>query len=105
MPIDLQLNSATVTEVEARRAANRYLTLEVGIAFSATDPVFIALEQPLWQFSIRFRLPHRGTLAMMGTIDVDAQARQVRRLSNLKIREIQKRANAIVEFAPSAAAA
>lgn len=101
----MSVDVAIISEAEARRAANRYLALEVGIAFSAADPVYFALAQPLWQFSIRFRLPHCGTLAMMGTVDVDACTRQVRRLSHLKIREIQKRANAIVEFTPSAAVA
>jgi len=104
--MNIQNETAIVTtEAEARRAANKYLALEVGIAFSATDPVLIPMEEPIWQFSIRFRLPKRGTLATLGTVDVNANTRAVLPLSKPRIREIQKRANALVEYTPSVAAA
>lgn len=105
MTIHTQNKIHKVTEIEARRAANKYLALDVGIAFSATDPVLIPLEQPIWQFTIRFRLPTLSTLATMGTIDVDANTRTVPPLSKIRIREIQRRANALVEHYTSAAAA
>jgi len=99
------LTEISISALEARRVADKYLTLHVGIAFSATEPVFVPLEQPVWQFTIRFRLPRLGTLAMMGTIDVAAETRKVCVLSKKRIQEIQKRANAIVEYSTSTPAA
>lgn len=99
------LTEISISALEARRVADKYLTLHVGIAFSTTEPVFVPLEQPVWQFTIRFRLPRLGTLAMMGTIDVEAETRKVCVLSKKRIQEIQKRANAIVEYSTSTPAA
>jgi hypothetical protein len=101
----IQDRTIIVTAVEARRAANKFLAMEVGMAFSATDPIFIPMAEPVWQFSIRFRLPRLGTLATLGTIDVNANTRTVLPLSKTRIREIQKRANALVEHTPSVTAA
>jgi hypothetical protein len=39
--MNTQDRTTIVTAVEARRAANKFLAMEVGLAFSATDPVFI----------------------------------------------------------------
>lgn len=66
----------------------------VDIPFSAVDGVYIPLEQPIWQFAIRFCLPRLGTLAIMGTIDVDAIIGTPLVLSEKRIRTIQERADA-----------
>ena len=96
---------AVVDEMAARRAASAYLGFQVGIAFSASDGIFIPLEQPIWQFAIRFRLPRLGLLGIMGTIDVDARTREVSPLSDLQIQQIQRRANVIAQHRTQAAAA
>lgn len=82
----------------ARRKTNGYLSREVNLFCHATDGVFIPLVRPIWQFAIRFGLPQRGELGILGTIDIDARTGEVISLTNQQIKRMRVRANAIVEF-------
>ncbi|MCE7981616.1 MAG: hypothetical protein DYG89_10510 [Caldilinea sp. CFX5] len=66
----------------ARRKTNGYLSRKVSLFCSATDGVFIPLVRPIWQFAIRFGLPSRGELGILGTIDVGACTGEVIPLTN-----------------------
>jgi hypothetical protein len=90
--------SSAVAETVARRAANRYLSGMVGIPFGAVMGVYIPIGAPIWQFAIEFHLPRLGRLAIMGTIDVDAQTGEPIPLTSTEIQKIQDRANVIVQF-------
>jgi len=94
-----------VNEAQARRAANGYLSREVGIPFGAVAGVFVPLEPPIWQFAIEFHLPRLGQLGVMGTIDVNAETGEPLPLSRPDIEKIQDRADAIIRFQTPAAAA
>lgn len=82
----------------ARRKLNGYLSREVSLFCHATDGVFIPLVRPIWQFAIRFGLPNRGELGILGTIDIDARTSEVLPLTNQQIKRMRVRANTIVEF-------
>ncbi len=82
----------------ARRKTNGYLSREVSLFCGATDGLLIPLEQAIWQFAIRFKLPQHGELGILGTIDVDARSGEVIPLSPQQIEQMKVRANAIVEF-------
>lgn len=84
-----------LTQVAARRAANRYLSDQVGFFFTAIDGILIPVAPPVWQFLIQFRLPQSGPIGIFGTLDVDAQSDVVIPLSHGQIVTIQGRANAI----------
>jgi|688.fasta_scaffold372735_2 hypothetical protein len=84
-----------VDETIARRAANRYLSRVIGIPFGAVTGTFIPMADPIWQFAIEFRLPRLGKLAIIGTIDVDAQTGEPLSLPLIEIQKIQDRANVI----------
>ncbi|MEZ4727564.1 MAG: hypothetical protein R3E79_10570 [Caldilineaceae bacterium] len=88
----------------ARRKLNGYLSREVSLFCSATEGVFIPLARPIWQFAIRFGLPKRGELGILGTVDIDARTGEVIPLTNQQIKRMRVRANAIVEFQTQTAA-
>lgn len=58
----------------ARRQANSYLSMYVGLQAIATTSVFVPLECPIWQFLIEIRLPQRSTIGVFGMLDVDARS-------------------------------
>jgi hypothetical protein len=93
-----QWTQPAIDETTARRAANGYLSREVGIAFGAIEGVFVPLEHPIWQFAIQFHLPRLGQLGVMGIVDVNAQTGDPIPLPRQIIDSIQDRADAIVQF-------
>jgi hypothetical protein len=102
----LPLNTQGYVVAEyARRQADRYLGMQVSLFYSATEGVFIPLARPLWQFLLQVRLPHRGVLGILGTLDVDAQTGEVLPLTHKQIKRIRERADALVEFRTQTAAA
>lgn len=84
-----------LTQLMAQRAANRYLSDQVGFFFTATDGIYIPVAPPVWQFLIQFRLPKSGPIGIFGTLDIDAQRDAVIPLAHGQIVTIQRRANAI----------
>ncbi|MCI0711131.1 MAG: hypothetical protein L0154_13320 [Chloroflexi bacterium] len=82
----------------ARRQANHYLTMNVGLQATPTDAVFVPLERPVWQFLIEVCLPRTGTIGVFGIIDVDARSGEVISLTDEQIQQIWSRGNAAAEF-------
>jgi hypothetical protein len=82
----------------ARRQANSYLSMVVGLQVIATDPIFVPLDRPIWQFLVELRLPRTGTVGIFGMLDVDACSGEVIPLTNDQIQQIWKRGNAATEF-------
>jgi hypothetical protein len=94
LPVDAQ---GYLLSEYARRKANGYLSMEVGLACEATEGVLIPLARPIWQFAIRFGLPRLGELGILGTLDVDAQTGAVIPLTPKQIKRMRVRADALVE--------
>ncbi len=93
-----------VSGARARRKANGYLCLDVGLFFGAADPVYVDTEPPLWQVTIELVMPRTRPITL-GTLDINAQTGNVIPLSPPQIESLQERVRAIVERTPSAAAA
>ncbi len=80
----------------AQGVATRWLSDHLTMHFSATDALFVPLDPPLWQLSIRFRLPQTGEIKPLGVLDVNALTGEVAPLSRKQIRTIQERVHAII---------
>ena len=85
----------------ARRQANHYLMMEIGLQAVATDGIFIPVECSIWQFLIEVRLPKSGVLGVFGMIDVDAKTGAVIPLPQEQIQKIWSRASAAAELQTS----
>lgn len=80
----------------ARRRANGYLTEQLGLYYSAGDGHWAAQGQPLWQFTIRFRLPQRGAAGVVGALSVDARTGDPLPLTPQQLKQMQGRAHALI---------
>jgi hypothetical protein len=80
----------------ARRRANGYLTEQLGLYYSAMDGHLTAQGQPLWQFTIRFRLPRRGAAGVVGELSVDARTGDPLPLTSGQLKKMQGRAHALI---------
>lgn len=98
LPID---NDGYVVREFARRQADHYLLMEIGLQALATDGVFIPLEEPIWQFLIEVRLPKSGVVGIFGMLDVDAKTGEVIPLLHEQIQKIWSRASAAAELQTS----
>ena len=58
--------------------------------------MLVISEQPVWRLSLEMRLPGLGHVATLGTLDVDAQTREILPLTDEQIRTLQDQANAII---------
>ena len=87
---------SSVSAARARRKANGYLCLEVGLFFGATDPVYVETEPLLWQVTIELTMP-RARPVTLGTLDVNAETGDIVPLSPEQIESLQERARAIVK--------
>ena len=88
----------------ARRQANHYLSLYVGLQAVPTQATFVPLERPVWQFLIEVRLPGTGIIGVFGLIDVDARSGSVIPLTDEQIQQIWSRGNAAAELCTQKAA-
>ncbi len=84
-----------VSPEAARRTANGYLTLEVGMALQPGEPTLILGGRPVWRMLINLHLRGLDKVATLGAIDVDALTDEVIPFSEAKINMIQERANDI----------
>lgn len=82
----------------ARRQATAYLSMQVGLQATATDPIFIPLTPPIWQCLIELHIPRIGTIGVFGLLDVDAYTGEVLPLTGEQIQQIWTRGNAATEF-------
>lgn len=89
----------------ARRRANGFLTMDIGVLIGADDPVLVWGERPVWRLTTNFYLPHMGNVGSVGVIEVDALTGKVVQPSTAQIKEIQDRARDLaIRFAPETAA-
>ena len=84
-----------VSPEQARRTANSYLTLHVGMALQPGEPTLMLSERPFWRMPVNLHLRGFGKVATLGTIAVDALTDEVLPFSEEQINMIQERANAI----------
>jgi hypothetical protein len=90
----------------ARRRANGYLGLHVGMALLANNPRLLVRHRPHWRFDIDLQLPQVGKVATLGVVEVDATTGEVTALADSVITELQERADVIAtRLAPTAAPA
>ncbi|MFN8486866.1 MAG: hypothetical protein U0350_04685 [Caldilineaceae bacterium] len=86
-----------VSPDSARRRANRYLGTYVAMALRADNPMLVLEnDQPIWRMSMDLHLQALGKVATMGAIEVNALTREVIPLTQVQIKQIHERANAIV---------
>jgi len=85
-----------VSPTSARQRANGYLVTDVSMTLHATNPMLLLDERPVWRLSLAMRLRGLDQVATLGTLDVDAQTREVLPLTSQQIRAIRDQANAIV---------
>lgn len=104
--LQVQIPSVTVNipispEV-ARRRANGYLGINVGVLLGASEPRLLMSDRPLWKLSVDLHLPSVGYVGQVGTIQVDAITGEVIPLSMTTIQQYQDRAHdLIIRFAPA----
>lgn len=82
----------------ARRQANSYLSMQLGLQVVAIDPVLILLDRPIWQCTIELRSPRLETMGTFGMIDVDAYSGAVIPLTDDQIQQLKKRSNVTPEI-------
>lgn len=80
----------------ARRRANGYLTEQLSLHYSAIDGRFVTQGRPLWQFTIRLRLPRRGVAGVVGTLSVDARTGDPVPLTSEQLNQSRDRAHALI---------
>lgn len=96
----------SVSPHSARQKANGYLGRYVAMAIQADEPILVWRKCPVWRMQIGLSLRGLGRVATLGTVEVDAQTREVLSLSVDEITSLQERANAIaLRFTPAAEAA
>jgi len=87
----------------ARRRANGYLGMHVGLLLGTSDPQLVVGNKPFWKLSVNLHLPNRGYVGQVGTIKVDATTGTVIPLATAAIQHFQERAHGlIIHFAPAA---
>lgn len=104
--LQMQIPSITVdipiSSDVARRRANGYLGMGVGVLLGASEPRLLMADRPLWKLSVDLHLPSIGYVGQVGTIQVDAITGEVIPLSTTTIQQYQDRAHdLIVRFAPA----
>lgn len=86
----------------ARRRANGYLGMNVGVLLGTSDPRLIVGDRPIWKLAVNLHLPNIGYVGQVGTIAVDATSGDVIPASADTIESIRNRAHdLIVHFAPT----
>lgn len=88
----------------ARRQASRYLGEQIGMFFSAVDPVLAAGTPVCWQVTIIFKRYSLGPFTL-GVMDVDAKTGEPIPLTKTQLKRIRERVHALIEFRTQSAAA
>lgn len=87
----------------ARRRANGYLGMHVGLLLGTSDPQLLLGEHPAWKLSVNLHLPGRGYVGRVGTMKVDAITGEVMPLAAAEIQQIQEQAHDLIaHFTPTA---
>jgi hypothetical protein len=87
---------------KARRRANGYLGMHVGVLLGTSEPRLLMGDRPLWKLSVNLHLPSIGYVGQVGTIQVDATTGDVIPLADSTIQQYQDRAHdLVIRFAPA----
>lgn len=98
MNVDISIDPDT-----ARRRANGYLGVHVGLLLGTSDPRLIVGNPSIWKLAVNLHLPNIGYVGQVGTIAVDAISGDVLPLSNETLTAMKERAHDfIVHFSPTA---
>lgn len=84
----------------ARRKASEYLDANLSMFFTATEPLFVPGNLPIWQLTIVFKMYNVGPLTL-GIIDVNAHTGEPVALTNEELTRIRERASAIIRHQTS----
>ncbi|MBI3960213.1 MAG: hypothetical protein HY328_15480 [Chloroflexi bacterium] len=96
----------SVSPHSARQKANGYLGRYVAMSIQADEPILVWRKHPVWRMQFGLSLRGLGRVATLGTVEVDAQTREVIPLSVDEITHVQERANALaLRLTPAAEAA
>ena len=94
----------TVKPDAARRTANHYLGLDVGMALRSSQPMLvIGGKHPIWRVAVDLHWYGVGKIATLGTIDVDALTDEVIPLSDEEILHLREKANDLISRLTSTA--
>ena len=85
-----------VSPDSARRKVNGYLALHVSMSLLAGKPVLLMNQPPIWQVPLEMKVEDGGPVATFGTVEVDAQTRELVPLTSLQIRTIQDQVNELL---------
>lgn len=94
----VHLHARVIAPNRARRAANGWLTLEVGDRMLAGEPELLVGETLIWRVPVRWTSPTRGVLAQnVGQVMIDAVSGEI--LSTTEnIEEMQQRVAAFAQW-------
>jgi hypothetical protein len=105
-PLQVKVPAVTVeipvSPDKARRRANGYIGMHIGILLGSSDPQLVLGDAPTWKLAVNFHLPHVGYVGQVGTIHVDAITGEVIPPSLATIHAMQERANELALRFPSA---
>ena len=106
-PMQLTVPSVTVdipvSPETARRRANGYLGVHIGLLLGTSDPRLIVGDPPIWKLAVNLHLPSIGYVGQVGTIAVDAISGDIIPISHETLNAMKDRAHdLIVHFAPTA---
>lgn len=98
LKIEAQLRGEIQISPEAaRREANHYITLYIGVLLGADDPMLVWGKSPVWRFACYLHMPNLGRIAPVGTVDVDASSGKIVPLSNNIIQQMQSQASDLAD--------
>ena len=84
-----------VSQHQSRRLASQWLDRHLSMKFYASGGIFFPLQEPLWQYSIAFKLRHLH-LEPLGLIEVDALTGDVEPISHERLQMIKERVHAVI---------
>ena len=105
-PLQVKVPAATVeipvSPDMARRRANGYIGMHIGILMGSSHPQLVLGDAPVWKLAVDFHLPSVGYVGQVGTLCVDAITGEVIPPSADAVHAMQERANELARRIPSA---
>lgn len=84
----------------ARRKASEYLDANLSMFFTATEPMFVPSNPPIWQTTIVFKMYNVGPFTL-GIMDVNAHTGEPVALTNEELTRIRERTSVIIRYQTS----
>ncbi|MCB0060996.1 MAG: hypothetical protein KDE19_02730 [Caldilineaceae bacterium] len=80
----------------ARRRANGYLSVHIGLLLGTSNPRLVVGDPPIWKLAVNLHLPSVGYVSQVGTIAVDAINGDVIPVTQETIQSIKDRAHDLI---------